>query len=782
MSQTHADNLTKTDTILIVDDTEDNIQTLSILIQHHLPHINIISELDSYQGFVRAKQDLPDGIICDINMPFMNGYELTEMLRNNDSTSRVPILIMTSQDPDVNIKINSLEAGADDFISRPIDENELIARIKVMLRISNVEKKLRRSNENLKKDLQNKEAQLSIILQNTKEGFWEYDVKSQRIILDHNCLNIIQEDSIMSDLHLEWWINRIHPNHQTLFKQELHKYQNGEAEYFQAEYQVLTSSGNWEWIWSRAIFSSDNHRLIGTHRVITDNKTEYIKNEQLMLAIEHTTETIVITDLQAKIIYANPAFEKVTGYSQSEYLGKNPSVLKSGEHTDSFYKQIWATLLSGKTWEGRIINRKKDGSLYTEEAVISPVVDKDGQAINYIGIKKDITDSLILENRLAYSEKMEAVGRLAAGIAHDFNNLLGGIIGFSEISQMYTEENDRLNKNLNMILKASHRAQGLVKRLVLFSQTNTTGQKMSNPFEIMQKALEILKKSLPNTISIQANVIEGEALIKADPDKIHDLIINLCTNASESSNNQGVIELRANEINLTQQLDGIMGVINPGAYYMIQAKDFGSGMSDDTLKTAFDPFFTTQEVGKGTGLGLAVVFGIIKEHQGNLRVKSEVGEGSEFTVYLPTHKKAINDSEPETDKKTPAKGGDEKILFIDDEQSICHVFEYLFTDLGYTITTTNNSDDALELFRKNPNYYDLIISDLSLPNMNGLELAKRVFKLNRNIPFILITGQHDLQDQNKYLNEGVTAILHKPFIKNEIAIEVRNILDLRSKE
>ena len=370
---------------------------------------------------------------------------------------------------------------------------------------------------------------------------------------------------------------------------------------------------------------------------ITTRKNAEKDRIRLVKAVEQADEGIIITDADSRIEYVNPAFESISGYSQSEVIGKTPAILKSSKHDDHFYRELYRSIQEGKTWRGHFINKKKDGSLYEEEATISPVKDE-GRITNYVAVKRDVTEKFKLERQLAKAKRLEAIGTLAGGIAHDFNNIIGGIRGQTQLAMIDLHQNNETYENLDQILKACDRAEELVNKILTFSQKEKAKLNPIQVQPIVDEVLSLIEASLPNTIQLSKHENNGSNYILADPTQIHQVLMNLCTNAIHAmSARGGKLIVAIDEVDLDNRFLSSHPKNSPGSYVKLEVKDTGCGMDEDTLDHAFEPFFTTKEPGKGTGMGLAVVHGIVKNHRGIITIESETNIGTTFNLFFPKY-------------------------------------------------------------------------------------------------------------------------------------------------
>lgn len=380
------------------------------------------------------------------------------------------------------------------------------------------------------------------------------------------------------------------------------------------------------------------------------------------------------------------------------------------------------------------------------------------------------------ERQLRQVQKMEAIGTLAGGIAHEFNNSLAAIMGYTELAMLDVAEGTAIRINLEQVMKACHRAKNLIQQIVSFSQVSTEEHKPIELGLLVKEALTFLRASLPSTIEIRQDLGQLGGLVLADPTQIHQVLTNICANAAKAMGPKGgVLTVILSAIDLQHGDHTLLGELPPGRYQRLIVSDTGHGMDQKTLERIFEPFFTTKAPGEGTGMGLAVVYGIVKDHSGAIKVYSEPGKGSTFQVYLPLISPP-SPTAPIVNTASPP-GGTERILLIDDEEALATMGRHILEQLGYCVDAMTSSQEALEVFRSNPQKFDLVITDQTMPNLTGKDLARELMRIRLDIPVILCTGFSQQVAAEEAVKMGIKRFLMKPLVLRELAEAVRSVLD-----
>jgi len=502
-------------------------------------------------------------------------------------------------------------------------------------------------------------------------------------------------------------------------------------------------------------------------------------------ALDAQKDTFFVFDpLEGKALQWNKAFEDITGYTTDEitslkaphsYYSKE-DLEKAGEYIEKVMKGVNGTV------ELELIC--KDGHLVPTEYSASITKDSEGNLQNLISIGRDISERKAaekekeeLEGRLRQVYKMEAIGTLAGGIAHDFNNVLTAIIGYAEMIRYELPEFSPIINDIQEILRAGDRAKELVKHILTFSRKSGGDRVPIEIYLIVEEAIKLLRASIPTTIALEKSIDSRCGAIMANSTQIHQVIMNLGTNAAQAMDEKGgTIQILLGCTELTEKDLKNEPSLKPGQYAKLSVKDAGPGIDQSTIDRIFDPYFTTKEVGKGSGMGLAVVHGIVKSHGGMTSVESIVGKGATFNVFFPRVEEEVH---LENDDQYPFPTGNERIMVVDDEVSVIDITKRRLELLGYQVRTEIDSMMALEIFRLNPAAFDLVITDQTMPNLTGEELAKEMINIKSNLPIILCTGYSSKIDAEKAFSLGISGFIMKPVDQMELALTIRQVLDGR---
>ncbi len=502
-------------------------------------------------------------------------------------------------------------------------------------------------------------------------------------------------------------------------------------------------------------------------------RSQETKHAQLIRGIEQVAESIVITDLKGTILYVNPAFEKITGYTRPDAIGHNARILQSGQHLPSFYEAIWTTLLSGETWSGDFINKRKDGTLFNEVATISPIKDEQGSIISFVAVKRDVTHEILLRNQLKQAQKMEALGRLAGGVAHDFNNLLMVIRTYAEMIRDHLPAIDALGLYSEEVLKAAERGASLTSQMLAFSRQQIIRPTVLDLNDVVGDTVTMLQRVIGEHVEFQVNLCDSIWAVEADRDQIVQVLMNLCTNARDAMPRGGTLKIKTGNITVEQPHPNLPTYIVDGDYAMFSVTDSGVGVEKEIQGQVFEPFFTTKATCDGTGLGLAMVYGIAKQSDGYVRLDSEPGCGACFTIFLPKVGRPITPMA--TAHSETHLRGTETLLLVEDEAPLRAGLCRFLRSLGYLVLTAGSGEEALLLARSREPV-DLLLTDVILPGMSGREIFEELVSKWPKLKALYISGYTDDALLRYCIREQQTTFLQKPFGLGTLAGKVRDTL------
>jgi two-component system cell cycle sensor histidine kinase/response regulator CckA len=498
---------------------------------------------------------------------------------------------------------------------------------------------------------------------------------------------------------------------------------------------------------------------------------------RLSTAVEQAAEGVVITDTQYAILYVNPAFEQITGYYQAEILGQTIRLLHSDKQDLAVYERLFQTTASGQMWQGRLVSRRKDGSLYTEETAISPVRNQAGEVVNYVATMRDVTHEVELEEQFRQAQKMEAVGRLAGGVAHDFNNLLTVIHISARLLEKKLHHQDPLWEHVQRIQDAGQRATNLTKQLLAFSRREIIEPQVLNLNQVLGELDKMLRRLIGEDIELTTRLAGDLWPVKADPTQVEQVVVNLAVNARDAMPGGGSLTLETANVVLDAAYAARHLGVEAGEYVLLAVSDTGTGMSDEVKARLFEPFFTTKEEGKGTGLGLATVFGIVKQNRGHIWVYSEAGQGTTFKVYLPRAAEGIRaPSDLPAASTAPSVRGFETLLLVEDESEVRDLVRDILAAWGYRILAARDGVEALEVAQSHEGPIHLLITDVVMPRLSGKALADRLRSSRPELRVLFTSGYTD----DTIVHHGVLAegvhFLSKPFELETLAHKVREVL------
>lgn len=717
-------------TLLAVDDNRNNLSLLSDYFE--VFGFRVLTARDGEGALESVQHTLPDLILLDVMMPGIDGFETCQRLKADNQLKDIPVIFMTALS-DTKDKIRAYQLGGVDYITKPFQPEEVMARVMTHLRLTGL-------TRNLEKQVAERTQELTTSNQKLNLEIAERKKVEQRL------------REVMDDLE-----NRVEMRTSEL-RDAVNKLTVEIAERRQAETNLQES------------------------------KSEYKALYQMMRRLcDNVPDMIWAKDMDGRYIFANKAIcdDLLNAKDTDEPIGKTDRFFMARErnsHPDEAHWHDFGEICvdsdevikkSGKAGQFDEFGNVKGQFLYLDVQK-APIFDNNGEMVGVVGSGRDVTQRKMLESQLRHAHKMEAIGTLAGGIAHEFNNVLGIIIGNVELAMDDIPQEDPTREFLEEIKEASYRATEVIKQILSYARKTPHNKQPAHINTIVQNAVKLLRSSIPITVSIHHHLMVKGDMLLCDESEINQVILHLCINSAQSMpDEKGRVDIRLESVQLNpaaaEKLDGITS----GRYIKLTIEDNGPGIEASIQERIFDPFFSTKDVDQGSGMGLSIVYGIIKRHDGAIEVSSQKNKGTIFEVLLP----AIEEEPVERIKSTeptPYRGG--TILLVDDEEPLVRMIEKTLTRLGYQVLVASNSIQALKLFRENAQKIDLVIADITMPLMPGDELAAEILQIRADIPIVFCTGNSDRIDPQSALEKGGKALLMKPLDRNKLVTIVENLL------
>lgn len=521
--------------------------------------------------------------------------------------------------------------------------------------------------------------------------------------------------------------------------------------------------------WGNLLLERDHRRIEG-RMMATEERLRILD-----MAAESAANGIVITDCAGGILWTNAAFVRQTGYTREETAGKTPRILKSGRQNRAVYDALWKTILGGNAWQGELVNRRKDGSLFTEEMTITPLRGAGGTITHFIGISVDVSEERRLRGQLAQAVKMESIGQLAGGIAHDFNNLLQAILGYAELLRSGLKDEDPRAADVDQIRTAARQAADLTRQLLAFSRRQLIKTEPLDLNAVVKGTARLLQRVIGEHIRLDLQLADDLHPILADPGQVESIIMNLAANARDAMPDGGRLTLATRTVTF-QELDlSCFADARSGRFACLSVTDTGVGMDADVLSHIFEPFYTTKAIGKGTGLGLSTVHGVVHQHGGWVHVYSEKDQGTCFKIYLPTI-----DQAPQPPAETgpePRSASEKHILIVEDEDSICQLAARVLREGGYRVTMAHSANEARIAFQARGGEIDLLFCDVVLPDQNGVMLVESLLQMRPGMRVLMVSGYPDDFARWETIRERGYPFLQKPYPARDLVRIVRGVLE-----
>ncbi len=642
--------------ILIVDDEPQNRDLLEAMLTT-LGYESVIAS-DGYQALSMLDHGI-DLVLLDVMMTGIDGFEVATRIRGSEYFADIPIIMVTAL-AGKRDRLRAVEAGANDFITKPIEKVELRVRMESLLKM--------------------KEAR----------------------------------DALLQ---------------------------------YQAELEAT----------------------------IEERTAALKESERRMRRIIESSPIGIMMVQQEKCSYVNPALIRMFGYGHAnEIIGKPVDTMFDVRGRSDFITNVSRVLAGESEVHGlELEGLKKNGQAFELAVWLTATEFREAPAL--LGFAIDMSEQKALRSQLLHAQKMEALGTLAGGIAHDFNNILFAVTGYTELALDALQEGNFPCDDLQRVMEAAERARYMVQQILAFSRQTEQERKPIHIAPIVKEAVKFLRASIPATIEIRESIQPDLGMILADPTRIHQILMNLCTNSAHAMRETGgLLEIRMDGFVLGSDRPISLEGLAPGEYLRLTVEDTGHGMTPEVMERIFDPYFSTKKPGEGTGLGLAVAHGIVKSCGGGMTVESQPGKGSTFQVFFP-----IIEGKAEFVHQTGEiiSRGTERLLIVDDEHHLANICKRTLEDLGYRAVAVTKSQEALDLFRLHPDEFDLILTDMTMPHMTGLELAAQIKKIRATVPIVLLTGYSDLITEDEIAAAGIHALLLKPVARNRMATVIRNALE-----
>ena len=594
----------------------------------------------------------------------------------------------------------------------------------------------------------------------------------------------------MDEMHTMDWMNITHPEDIQEDLDRIALMNQGKIPGYTRNKRYCRPDGSHVWVNMiiAQMLEKDGHHA--QHLCMIEDISERKQSEEELMTERIFVDAIFdsipgilyLYDTEGQLIRWNKKHELMTGYSFEELSNMHLMDWYPGdEQSQKAITQGLKRTMENGFGEAEANLQKKDGSTLPLYFTASPLKINGKQYFTGIGI--DITERRRaeqerrhLQERLSQAQKMEAIGTLAGGIAHDFNNILSGIFGYIQLAKIDINEPESTKRYMDKIFEGAQRASSLIQQILTFSRQSNHSKQHVSLFSLVKEALKLIRSSIPANIEIK-EALNSKAMVWADTTQMHQIIMNLCTNASHSmADRGGVLTIGLDDLTI-QGNNKIQGVdLPPGKYIVLEVTDTGSGIDPVIKEKIFNPYFTTKEISKGTGLGLAVVDGILKKHKGFIELKTQPGQGTTFQIYLPVCEKKRRSKESASENKN-LPGGTERILLVDDEAAILNTLTAILNRQGYRVSSFNNGETALQAFMEEPHKFDLILTDMTMPKMNGDKLSGEILKIRGKIPIIICTGYHETYTKEEALKAGIKKYVQKPVMARDLLGIVRELLD-----
>ncbi len=755
--------------VLVVEDDAG----LNRLIQKTLQKAGFSTDgaMNGAEAAAKTAQDRDLLLLLDYSLPDMTARELVETLRAKGC--RAPFVIMTGYG-DERIAVEMMKLNASDYL---VKDAAMIPMLPAVIREVTHKLQMERQLEDARKNLRAAVGEMQDLYNNAPCGYHSLDGKGGFIRINDTELRWIgrSREDVVGKLN---FADILAPRSRQTFIEAYPRFK--EQGWIKAlDVEMVRADGTTFFVLLNATAIKDETGAFlmtrSTMFDVTELRQADDERRRLAAAVEHAAEAVVITDTEGITRYVNAAIEQMFGHARDAALGRHIAhVISPGE--GQFAERLRDTAETGIPWTGRISGTDIHGTGLVVEATASPIRDDRGRTTELVILLRDITKEIALEAKMRQTQKLEAIGTLAEGVAHDFNNILSAIIGYTQMALLGAVPGSQTAQDLEQVVAAGQRAAELVRQILSFGRRKEQQEHLPLRLDILAKeALNLMRATLPATIEIQSNIANNCDYVMGEPAQLHQVIVNLCTNAYHAMEKEGgVLAFSVVPVMVGEEQAAAVPNLHPGAHLLMTVSDTGCGMEQATLERAFDPFFTTKPQGKGTGLGLSIVHGIVKSHEGAVDLQSAPSKGTTVRVWFPPVK--MTAPEQGAAVEAPLAGHGEKILYVDDEEVLAKLGARVLGGLGYRATALTDAREALELFRADPAAFDLMVTDQTMPHCTGLELAARVRGIRPDFPVLLVTGLGLAISEEDAAAAGVAEVLGKPVTSYRLGKSVGRIL------